>query len=430
MFRFFRLIVPIALMLAALPLHAAEGGVTWLTDFEAAKAAAVKEKKLIFMDIYADWCPPCKMLDKDTFPAPEVQKLLGEFIPVKIDADKQGEIVEKYSDGSLPTLAVIDEKGRLLDSTAGFLDAPSFVEWLQTARKSGEQLAKLEATVADNPTDAASGLALANQYIRIREGGKALGILQAIPSESVAKLPEADQAQFLYTRGMAEFEAETFFDGVATLKDFAAKFPNDPRAADIGQYILQGNYLGARKAFKDGDLKRAREAFAELATNTNIPGAAETAQMELTRIDMFGKPAPALQVTDWLVGDAVDLAKLKGKVVLIDFFQIADPGTETSRPAVAELHAKHAAAGLEVVSIAVAFDMLEEQTPEKIGAFVGQHEYGYPVGIDNELTKTFLAYSGMGSPWSAIVDKDGNIAYLDFYDLDRVPAKIAELLSK
>jgi hypothetical protein len=52
------------------------------------------------------------------------------------------------------------------------------------------------------------------------------------------------------------------------------------------------------------------------------------------------------------------------------------------------------------------------------------------VGIDNELTKTFLAYSGMGSPWSAIVDKDGNIAYLDFYDLDRVPAKIAELLSK
>ena len=28
---------------------------------------AIAENKLIFVDIYADWCTPCKMMDEDVF---------------------------------------------------------------------------------------------------------------------------------------------------------------------------------------------------------------------------------------------------------------------------------------------------------------------------------------------------------------------------
>ena len=35
-----------------------------------ARAAQKKEPKKIFMDVYTDWCGPCKLLDKNTFQNP------------------------------------------------------------------------------------------------------------------------------------------------------------------------------------------------------------------------------------------------------------------------------------------------------------------------------------------------------------------------
>jgi tetratricopeptide (TPR) repeat protein len=370
------------------------------------------------------------MLEAQTFPDPAVQKLLSEFIPVKVDADKQGDLVERYSDGSLPTLAVIDANGRLLDSNTGFLDAANLQEWVGTARKAGEEMAALEARIADNPNDAAGALDLANRYVRVHEGAKALALLKGMSVEAVSKLSDDDQAQFLYTRAMAEFDAETYEDAVKSLKEFASRFPNDPRAAETPQYVMQGLYLAARAAFRMDDLAKARALYLEIGKDTSFPGAAETAKMELDRLDHFGKSAPALDVQEWIVGEAVDLAALKGKVVLLDFFQIADPGTDISRPIVEALRDKHKDAGLTVASIAIAFDMLDEQRPDAIGAYVADKNYTHPVALDKELTKTFLAYSGLGSPWTCIIDKEGKVAYLDFFDEERVPAKVAALLAK
>lgn len=418
----------LAAMLSAVA-HA-EGGIAWTTDFEAAKAQAAKEKKLIFMDIYAEWCPPCKMLEAQTFPDPAVIKLLSEFVPVKVDADKQGDLVEKYSDGSLPTLAVIDANGRLLDSNTGFLDAANLQEWIGIARKAGEEMAALEARVADNPKDAAAGLDLANRYVRTHEGAKALALLKGFSADAVNALPQESQAQFLYTRAMAEFDAEAYEDAVATLRDFATRFEADPRAAEVPQYVMQGLYLAARRAFREDNLPKARELYLEIGKDTSFPGAAETAKMELDRLDLFDKPAKPLDVQEWIVGDAVDLAALKGKVVLLDFFQIADPATEISRPAIEALRDKYKDAGLSVASIAIAFDMLDQQRPDAIGAYVADKNYTHPVALDKDLTKTFLAYAGLGSPWTCIIDKQGKVAYLDFFDEERVPAKVEALLTK
>ena len=44
----------------------------WLTDFEAAKAQARSENKMLLMNFTgSDWCPPCMMLQKAVFAKPE-----------------------------------------------------------------------------------------------------------------------------------------------------------------------------------------------------------------------------------------------------------------------------------------------------------------------------------------------------------------------
>jgi thioredoxin-related protein len=66
--------------------------IQWMTLAEAIEAQKVTPKK-IFMDVYTDWCGPCKLLDKNTFQNPDVSKYISEhFYAVKFNAEGQEEI--------------------------------------------------------------------------------------------------------------------------------------------------------------------------------------------------------------------------------------------------------------------------------------------------------------------------------------------------
>ena len=68
--------------------------IQWMTLAEAIEAQKVNPKK-IFMDVYTDWCGPCKLLDKNTFQNPDVSKYISEhFYAVKFNAEGQEEIKE------------------------------------------------------------------------------------------------------------------------------------------------------------------------------------------------------------------------------------------------------------------------------------------------------------------------------------------------
>lgn len=61
--------------------------IKWMTVDEAL-AAQKKTPKPIFMDVYTDWCGPCKMLDKNTFSDPEFVKYVStNYYAVKFNAE-------------------------------------------------------------------------------------------------------------------------------------------------------------------------------------------------------------------------------------------------------------------------------------------------------------------------------------------------------
>lgn len=90
---------------------------------------AQKQGKLIFVDVYTDWCPPCKRMDKEVFPLPEVgEKYNALFLNYKLDAERgEGiEIAGKYGVKAYPTYLYLDAQGNLLHRTAGF-NAPTSI---------------------------------------------------------------------------------------------------------------------------------------------------------------------------------------------------------------------------------------------------------------------------------------------------------------
>jgi len=68
---------------------APQAEVNWYTWEDAVAANAVHKKK-IYIDIYTDWCGPCKYMDKTTFSDPQVVNYLNEnFYPVKFNAERK-----------------------------------------------------------------------------------------------------------------------------------------------------------------------------------------------------------------------------------------------------------------------------------------------------------------------------------------------------
>ena len=66
--------------------------IQWMTLAEAREAQKTVPKK-IFMDVYTDWCGPCKLLDKNTFQNPDVSRYISEYYyAVKFNAEGQEEI--------------------------------------------------------------------------------------------------------------------------------------------------------------------------------------------------------------------------------------------------------------------------------------------------------------------------------------------------
>ena len=113
-------IMVLALMLAAAGAEAQVKFETKSTD--AVRAMAVKEGKLVFIDLYASWCPPCKMMERQVFSRKDVGQFIGErFIAAKYDTDEATgkELMKKYGSGAIPLYLIFDTDGNLLGRIQG-----------------------------------------------------------------------------------------------------------------------------------------------------------------------------------------------------------------------------------------------------------------------------------------------------------------------
>jgi len=136
------------LVLTSIRLSAQESQFVKTDSWEALIAKAKKENKLVFIDSYFVGCHPCKEMDDEVFPIPEVMKFMKEnFVSVKIDfmVEELGKALQlKYAVTGFPTFLILDGKGQLISRFSGYQEADVFQKLLREAilkSKKGEVLA-------------------------------------------------------------------------------------------------------------------------------------------------------------------------------------------------------------------------------------------------------------------------------------------------
>lgn len=116
----------------------------WKDALEKAK----QEDKLLFVDAYAKWCGPCKVMSKNVFPVPEVGDFFNKnFINLKLDMEESDGVTFgfKYPVSAYPTMYFIDGEGKVVKVAKGGRKADALIDLGREALKSYDRSAKYEA---------------------------------------------------------------------------------------------------------------------------------------------------------------------------------------------------------------------------------------------------------------------------------------------
>lgn len=100
---------------------------TW----EEALAKAEAEDKLIFVDAYASWCGPCKVMARNVFTQAEVGDFFNSnFINMKFDMEKaeSTDFRKKHQVSAYPTLFFINGKNDVVHKSVGGKKVPTLIE--------------------------------------------------------------------------------------------------------------------------------------------------------------------------------------------------------------------------------------------------------------------------------------------------------------
>ena len=97
-------------------------------SFAEACKAAKKEKKVVVVDFYTSWWEPCKTMDQTTWKDARVQAWLKDkAVPIKVDAEKEPALSEKYHITAYPTILFLKPNGTRIDRMVGYRKAGVFL---------------------------------------------------------------------------------------------------------------------------------------------------------------------------------------------------------------------------------------------------------------------------------------------------------------
>lgn len=216
-----------------------------------------------------------------------------------------------------------------------------------------------------------------------------------------ANAPEnirADAGLVLLQIATAAFDAERNETSARELSAAIAGFlelhPDDARAP-----VLR---LTEAQALENFDPDRARALYAEAAEHEDGQ-IAQAGKDGIAMMDMRSKPMElSFTAVD---GREVDLADLRGKVVLVDFWATWCPPCVEEAPALAAVYEKHKAGGFEIIGISL------DRDKKALQDFTAAHNMVWPQffdgqGWDNELAKRFKIQS---IPTMWLLDREGKL---------------------
>jgi len=272
-----------------------------LNDTAAALAQAEKEHKLLFIDFFGRWCPPCRIMEDTVLTQPAFLDATRNMVRVSLDVDRPAvrEWKARFKPSGYPTYLVADAGLNEIGRWTGSANLSAFNSWLKEQEGWKEQpIEKARAAAAS--LDEAGKLRVAKDYMGAGKWAEARRTLAGMNTRTAAYLDaqarlraedSTDTVKMtgLYRSLIERFDGHDGLDAEGAVLDWIAALQKlDPAAAKP--------YIGGLDALIER-LKISKDAEAEGYSLTDIlyQAAAAMADAGLPGLskDLYGRAALA-----------------------------------------------------------------------------------------------------------------------------------------
>ncbi len=198
----------------------------------------------------------------------------------------------------------------------------------------------------------------------------------------------------------------------------------------------------AALAMEKRQIEKAKTYLKKALALESDPGMRSWWESEQLHIQMLDQPPPPLPAENWLNSLPLNLAGLKGKVVVVDFWAPWCNPCRMVMPTLQEQYRKHRNEGLLVIGYTRLNGRYADDLEKKDGVsaeeelalikkYIDRNRITYPVAISAEGLG-FDAFAVKTIPTMAFIDRRGNVVYMKTGSgsLKQIEDKIASLLAE
>lgn len=133
--------------------------------------------------------------------------------------------------------------------------------------------------------------------------------------------------------------------------------------------------------------------------------------------------APALDVAGWVNGEPTSLADLRGRVVMLETFQMLCPGcVRYGLPLAQQVRRTFPLEDVAVIGLHTVFEHHAVMGRDALAVFVSEYGWEFPVAIDRHddepVPVTMRRYGLQGTPSTVLIDRDGHVRLSAFGAVD------------
>jgi len=225
--------------------------VQWLQDLEVAKSVARETGKLIVIDFGANWCGPCKTMDRELWERSEIEEAAKNFIGLKVNVDFNRALATAYHVTAIPKVVIVTVSGDIIWENIGFSGVEPYLSILMAIPRNAGHLNKCAIACEVNNKDPNANFELGLAYQALGKDVKNGAVRSSFLNYSMTYFTKAQKFSENVNQ-KAEIELYIILNDVYNGKpakalkkmDKIAPMPDNKNFEEIRHFVLAKSYLG------------------------------------------------------------------------------------------------------------------------------------------------------------------------------------------
>jgi thiol-disulfide isomerase/thioredoxin len=232
----------------------------WYSRPADAFAAAKQAQLPLLVDLYAEWCGWCKVMEAKVFSTPEFGRLAADYVLLRVDVEDGGEgeaLAARYDSSSLPTLLVLEPSGAQVGEIRGYKPVADLVAEAKRVHEIyAKVLASYDKLLASD--DAAALRAAAGDFYRRRDGARAAVLFERLIAVEPSHGDDAAWLRFFHADSLRR--AERYAEATAAARA-AAPLAGAVTDRELAERLELLPFWVAKDAARCADASGALQSF-------------------------------------------------------------------------------------------------------------------------------------------------------------------------